>query len=138
MRPTVARILAAAAIVASAALIVPHASAGELVRFVDGRYLEIEEHAVHGEAIRLTVAGGGVLVFAADRVEWIERAGLRILGEGPAETAAGRTPSARPGVTIVTADAGERVPRPAADRPEVRDVARDFSLATDPKLRKIR
>jgi len=138
MRPTLVRTLTAVAIVACVAPIVTDASAGELVRFVDGRYLEIEEHAVHGQAIRLTVAGGGVLVFAADRVEWIERAGLRILGEGPAETAAGRTPAAETGVTVVTAEAGKRVPRPEAGRPEVRDVARDFSLGSNPKLRKIR
>ena len=138
MRQSAARILAAAAIVTCAAWAVTDVSAGELVRFVDGRYLEIEEHAVHGEAIRLTVAGGGVLVFAADRVEWIERAGLRIVGEGPAESAAGRTPSAEPGVTIVTADAGERVPRPEAARPDVREVARDFPRDSRRGFRSIR
>ena len=138
MRNKVARILAATAIVAFAALTATDGVAGELVRFVDGRYLEIEEHAVYGEAIRLTVETGGVLVFAADRVEWIERAGLRVLGDGPAETAAGRPPSNTMGVSTVTVDAGDSVRRTDADRPIAHEVARDFARDTRSGLRPIR
>jgi hypothetical protein len=138
MRNHPARVLAATTVVLLAALFATVATAGELVRFVDGRYLEIESHAVHGQAIRLTVGSGGVLVFAADRVEWIERGGQRVLGEGPAETAAGRTRPAGEPVEIVTVAAGRDVRDPDAERPSVREVARDFAREAGPALRPIR
>ena len=138
MRNKPVRGVAAAAAVLLAVLLATGASAGELVRFVDGRYLEIDSHVVQGEAIRLTVESGGVLVFAADRVEWIERGGQRVLGDGPAETAAGRSGPGRDGVTTVTAAAGERVRRPAPGRPSERNVSRDFARETEPILRPIR
>lgn len=52
------------------------ATAGELVEFVDGRYLRVESHEAVGAFIRLDVAASSFLVIPAERVEAIQRGGL--------------------------------------------------------------
>ncbi len=49
------------------------ASAGEVVRFVDGRYLEVESHAVEGNTLKLVVKPGGEIRMPVSRVEQIRR-----------------------------------------------------------------
>jgi len=110
----------AALVVAAVASVAP-VSAGELVRFQDGRYLEVERHEVRGDAVRLILAPGAVVACSTSQVEWIERAGLRVWGDSDelARTRR-RSRSVAEGETLVRA-------RP---EPEVREVARDFPAGT--------
>ena len=52
------------------------AAAAELVRFVDGRYLEIVSHTVKGKWITLNLKAGSTVGLPAGRVEKIEKGGL--------------------------------------------------------------
>ena len=54
------------------------AGAGELVRFQDGRYLEVEGHQVHGDAVKLFLANRSVMVLPLERVDFI-RSGRVVL-----------------------------------------------------------
>lgn len=89
--------------------------AREVVRFVDGRYLEIDSHRVVGQVVRLDVASGAYIAVERDRIEWIERAGVKVLdADGEIVARAG-------------GDAREAEPRETATR----QVARDFAAERD-------
>ena len=50
--------------------------AGEVVRFVDGRYLEIKSHEIDRSMIRLNLRSDSYLIVPVNGVETIERGGL--------------------------------------------------------------
>ena len=54
------------------------AASGEVVKFTDGRYLEVEGHEFVGEAIKLILENRSVLIVPADRVDVIFRNGERV------------------------------------------------------------
>ena len=54
------------------------AASGEVVKFTDGRYLEVESHEFVGEAIKLIMENRSVLILPADRVDVIFRDGERV------------------------------------------------------------
>ena len=58
------------------------ASAEEVVRFQDGRYLEVSAHSTENRAIRVKFQGGSFILFPARRVDIIDRDG-RIVFVGP-------------------------------------------------------
>lgn len=66
------------AVVSALALTCSMAGAGELVRFQDGRYLEVEGHQVHGDAVKLFMANRSVMVLPLARVDSI-RSGQVVL-----------------------------------------------------------
>lgn len=94
------------------------ASAAEVVRFTDGRYLEVTSHEIHGEGIRLTLDRGGVIVLPLGQVEKIERGGLVVFRTDPDRPAPSdrREEEPEPAVAVArleATEASDRAPRAA-------------------------
>ena len=56
--------------------------AGEVVRFQDGRYLKVEGHQVHGEAVKLMMANRSVLVLPLNRIDTIRSGDVVVYAAG--------------------------------------------------------
>ena len=72
------RKIACLAITAALALTCSLAGDTEVVRFQDGRYLEVEGHQVHGDAVKLIMANQSALVMPLARIDSI-RSGSVVL-----------------------------------------------------------
>ena len=72
------RKIACLAITAALALTCTLAGGGEVVRFQDGRYLEVEGHQVRGDAVKLILANQSALIMPLERVDSI-RSGRVVL-----------------------------------------------------------
>jgi hypothetical protein len=55
---------------------------GEVVRFQDGRYLKVEGHQFHGEAVKLMMANQSVLVLPLDRIDSIRSGKVTVYTAG--------------------------------------------------------
>ena len=47
------------------------AGAGEVVRFQDGRYLKVEGHQIHGDAVKLMMENRSTMILPRNRIESI-------------------------------------------------------------------
>jgi hypothetical protein len=52
------------------------------VRFQDGRYLKVEGHQFHGEAVKLMMANRSVLVLPLDRIDSIRSGRVTVYAAG--------------------------------------------------------
>lgn len=95
-------VLSVVALVAIASAVQP-ASAAEVVRFTDGRYLEVAAHEIHGKGIRLTVERGGVIVLPLAQVEKIERGGLVVFHVDDERSDPRKGPRAEPEPSVAVA-----------------------------------
>lgn len=75
---TTNRKIACLALITALALSCSLAGAGEVVRFQDGRYLKVEGHQVHGEAVKLMMANQSIIVLPLERVDSIRSGGVMI------------------------------------------------------------
>ncbi|MBD3868986.1 MAG: hypothetical protein IFK94_12740 [Acidobacteria bacterium] len=76
------RKIACLALTAALALTCTMAGAGEVVRFQDGRYLKVEGHQVHGEAVKLMMANRSVLVLPLNRIDTIRSGDVVVYAAG--------------------------------------------------------
>jgi hypothetical protein len=84
---------------------------------------------VSGQAVRLTVAGGSFIAVERDRIEWIERAGIQVLGRVRADLAPTDPPPAAETASAEAAVSGDGdVNTIPATEPRLRPVARDFAV----------
>ena len=65
------RIMTCLALTAALAVGWTLAGAGEVVRFQDGRYLKVEGHQVHGDAVKLMMANQSIIVLPLARIDSI-------------------------------------------------------------------
>ncbi len=104
---TTHRKIACLVLITALALSCSLAAAGELVRFQDGRYLKVEGHQIHGEAVKLMMANQSILVLPLDRVDSIRSGPVVIY------TAAGRQTMSAEDLQAVVREPCLEYPEPA-------------------------